>query len=168
MKRRTLCLLLACFLPIALLTACEPKESREMTAVTIGTAEPTETEETTEATEATEDKRTAPAPAPVTPASTEAPTNAPTEAQTDVPASSEEIPVTEQTQATEQPSESLRSLALLCVGSEVSALYGLIGYPPNGSVYTPTDRGEDGVLYYDGFAVYTHRESGMEYIWDVR
>ena len=51
------------------------------------------------------------------------------------------------------------------VGSDVSALYAAIGRPAS-SDYAPSclGTGEDGNLYYDGFTVYTYRESGSEII----
>lgn len=53
-------------------------------------------------------------------------------------------------------------------GSDVSALYSVFGYP-NGSDYGPSclGSGEDGILYYDGFTVYTYRDDSGERILDV-
>ncbi len=54
------------------------------------------------------------------------------------------------------------------IGSDVSALYGAYGYP-NSSEYGPSciGPGQDGVLYYSGFTVYTYSENGVETIQDV-
>jgi len=139
-----------------------------MTAVPIGTetAEAAETGESSETAEMTEAKKYQPQSATGTPGVTE------TEAipETDQPsldtqAVTEEPPATEaQTDATEY----LRSLATICIGCNVSDLYNLIGYPPNGSHYEKSNNsdpnvvGEDGELYYEGFTVYTYRENGVE------
>ena len=54
------------------------------------------------------------------------------------------------------------------IGSSVGALYAAIGYP-NGSEYAQSciGAGEDGILYYSGFTVYTYRENGVETVVDV-
>ncbi len=54
------------------------------------------------------------------------------------------------------------------IGSDVNALYAVYGYP-SGSDYGPScfGPGEDGVLYYDGFTVYTYRLDGAETINDI-
>lgn len=54
------------------------------------------------------------------------------------------------------------------IGSSVDALYGAYGYP-NSSEYGPSciGPGQDGVLYYSGFTVYTYSENGVETIQDV-
>jgi len=169
MKRRTICLLLACLLLTGLLSACDGTDAAEMTAVPIDTTEATETTEATAATEATEEKRNTPV------QTTEAPTEAPTETQTEayLPPAETQPPVTEATPpATEAPTEppvDYRSLALGCIGCSVSTLYDTIGYPPNGSSYASSCNGdgEDGELYYNGFTVYTYRENGTETVVDV-
>lgn len=168
MIRKATALLLACPLLIAALSACEPKKDAEMTAVTLETAELTEATETTEATAATEEKRYTPAQTTAQPETV--PTEAPTESE----------PLTEETQAASEasigtetqtePPVDLRALAVSCIGCSVDTLYSLIGYPPNGSTYSDDSifgSGEDGTLYYNGFAVYTHRDNGTETVMDV-
>ena len=61
-----------------------------------------------------------------------------------------------------------KALAESCVGKNVSALYALIGQPSS-SDYAPSCLvdGEDGMLYYDGFVVYTTRENGVETVYYV-
>ena len=63
--------------------------------------------------------------------------------------------------AAEEPS--LLELAESCVGKDVSELYALIG-EPSSSDYAPSclGEGEDGILYYEGFSVYTYREGESE------
>ena len=94
------------------------------------------------------------APAPVvteTPAAPAAP--APTEA----PAPVEEAPA--------EPSDMEKAES--CIGGSVEDLYDLIGEPQS-SDYAPSclggvaTGGEDGMLYYDGFIVYTYREGDNE------
>ena len=61
-----------------------------------------------------------------------------------------------------------KALAQGCVGKNVSELYALIGQPKS-SDYAPSCLvdGEDGMLYYDGFVVYTTRENGVETVYYV-
>lgn len=61
-----------------------------------------------------------------------------------------------------------KALAESCVGKNVSELYELIGQP-NSSDYAPSCLvdGEDGMLYYDGFVVYTTREGDVETVYYV-
>lgn len=58
-----------------------------------------------------------------------------------------------------------KALAQSCEGGSVEALYALIGQPQS-SEYAPSclnpGQGEDGMLYYDGFVVYTYREGDTE------
>lgn len=67
------------------------------------------------------------------------------------------------TEATTQPVEDLKALAESCMEKSVSELYALIGEPES-SDYAPSclGDGEDGMLYYDGFIVYTYREGDEE------
>lgn len=150
----------------AILAGCGSNDAAEMTAVPIGTetTEAAETVENTETVEATEEKKYQPAPATETSSTTS--TEASTEA-TQTPIDTEVV--TKAPPETEAPTEQtadLRSLASLCVGSSVSDLYNLIGYPPNGSSYAVSSMGdgESGELYYNGFTVYTYRENGAEYV----
>ena len=84
-------------------------------------------------------------------------------------------PKTEQTTAPEdttgettQPATDKKALAKSCEGKNVSELYALIGQP-NSSDYAPSCLvdGEDGMLYYDGFVVYTTREGDVETVYYV-
>lgn len=77
--------------------------------------------------------------------------------------------------ATEAPTEEapaeatdLKALAESCIGKDVSELFALIGEPTS-SDYAPSClvEGEDGMLYYDGFVVYTTREGDVETVYYV-
>jgi hypothetical protein len=85
----------------------------------------------------------------------------------------EEIPVA----ATEAPKEEtaekkmqeMKALAESCIDKDVNYLYELIG-KPNSADYAPSclvQGGEDGMLYYDGFVVYTTREGDVETVYYV-
>lgn len=56
-------------------------------------------------------------------------------------------------------------LAQSCEGESVEVLIGLIGQPQS-SEYAPSclnpGQGEDGMLYYDGFVVYTYKDGDTE------
>lgn len=78
---------------------------------------------------------------------------------------------TETTAETEavEPTADLKALAESCIDKNVSELYALIG-EPNSSDYAPSclvQGGEDGMLYYDGFVVYTTREGDVETVYYV-
>ncbi len=176
MKRKIACLLLACLLLSGVFAACDTENQAEMTAVTINTEESSaeaDAEQTSESAGETEEKTRDPI-QPNTP-SAQTPTEPPTEPyrQTDLtlPSASEVVP--SETEAVTQPEDDLRSVALLCVGSDISVLYALIGAPPNGSVYQEAYDvngnliGENGVLYYDGFSVFTFRDKNAERIMSV-
>ena len=62
----------------------------------------------------------------------------------------------------------LKALAESCIDKEVSELFALIGEPAS-SEYAPSClvEGEDGMLYYDGFVVYTVREGDVETVYYV-
>lgn len=66
------------------------------------------------------------------------------------------------------PATDKKELAKSCMGKNVSELYALIG-KPNSSDYAPSCLvdGEDGMLYYDGFVVYTTREGDVETVYYV-
>ena len=109
-------------------------------------------------------KEEAPAPtaapvAPAAPVATEAP------AATEAPVVEE--PVEE---APAEPSDMEKAES--CIGGSVEDLYALIG-EPSSSDYAPSclggvaTGGEDGMLYYDGFIVYTYRENGEESVYTV-
>lgn len=61
-----------------------------------------------------------------------------------------------------------KALAESCIDKDVSELYALIGEPES-SDYAPSCLvdGEDGMLYYDGFVVYTTREGDVETVYYV-
>ena len=82
------------------------------------------------------------------------------------------VPATEE--ATEAATEAAMStedrkaLAESCIDKDVLYLYELIG-KPNSAAYAPSCLvdGEDGMLYYDGFVVYTTREGDVETVYYV-
>ena len=86
---------------------------------------------------------------------------------TEVTEPSESEEVTEPSETTPVDTDKLE-LAKSCVGKDVSELYKLIGEPES-SDYAPSCLvdGEDGMLYYDGFVVYTTRENGVENVYYV-
>lgn len=61
-------------------------------------------------------------------------------------------------------------LAKGCIDKSVDELFALIGEPQS-SDYAPSclnpGQGEDGMLYYDGFVVYTYKEGDTETVQDV-
>lgn len=62
-----------------------------------------------------------------------------------------------------------KALAESCIDKDVNYLYELIGKPES-SDYAPSclvQGGEDGMLYYDGFVVYTTREGDVETVYYV-
>lgn len=68
---------------------------------------------------------------------------------------------TQDTTGTQDP----KALAESCIDAPVADLFALIGQPQS-SEYAPSCMnpgvGEDGVLYYDGFVVYTYKEGDTE------
>ena len=91
---------------------------------------------------------------------------APAPVATEAPAATE-APVVEEP-VEEAPAEpSAMEKAESCIGGSVEDLYALIG-EPSSSDYAPSclggvaTGGEDGMLYYDGFIVYTYREGDNE------
>lgn len=74
----------------------------------------------------------------------------------------------EEVSDTTAPATDKKALAQSCMGKNVSELYALIGQP-NSSDYAPSCLvdGEDGMLYYDGFVVYTTREGDVETVYYV-
>lgn len=96
-----------------------------------------------------------------------------TEATTEDTTTSEEttVDVTEETtkgEETTEPANEKKTLAESCVGKDISELYALIGQPISAD-YAPSCLvdGEDGLLQYDGFVVYTTRENGVEKVYYV-
>ncbi len=66
------------------------------------------------------------------------------------------------------PLEEIKAKVLALKDHPVSELYEAIGQPQK-SDYAPSclGPGEDGMLYYDGFTVYTYREGDKEVVYDV-
>ena len=71
-----------------------------------------------------------------------------------------------ETTAAQDPAE----LAKGCIDKSVAELIAVIGEPQS-SDYAPSclnpGQGEDGMLYYDGFVVYTYKEGDTETVKDV-
>lgn len=69
------------------------------------------------------------------------------------------------TQGTTGTAQDLKALAESCIDAPVADLFALVGQPES-SEYAPSCMnpgvGEDGVLYYDGFVVYTYKEGDTE------
>ena len=95
----------------------------------------------------------------------------------DVTVPKEEETVEIATAATQEPDEAVaerniqerKALAESCIDKDVNYLYELIG-KPNSADYAPSclvQGGEDGMLYYDGFVVYTTREGDVETVYYV-
>lgn len=90
----------------------------------------------------------------------EDPTEGVTNAQDTTVADPEDT--TEQTQNDEAAEKMAQAES--CIGKSVEELYQLIGQP-NSSDYAPSclvEGGEDGMLYYDGFVVYTIKSADGE------
>lgn len=68
----------------------------------------------------------------------------------------------------EKRAQENKALAESCIDKDVLYLYELIG-KPNSADYAPSCLvdGEDGMLYYDGFVVYTTREGDVETVYYV-
>ena len=96
--------------------------------------------------------------APAAPVATEAPAPTAAPAPTEAPAAEPELSDFEKAES--------------CIDGSVEDLFALIG-EPNSSDYAPSclggvaTGGEDGMLYYDGFIVYTYRENGEESVYTV-
>ena len=76
----------------------------------------------------------------------------------------EEVKAEETTVETEAPALDKKALAESCIDKDVSELFALIGEPESAD-YAPSclvEGGEDGMLYYDGFVVYTTRDGDVE------
>lgn len=103
--------------------------------------------------------------APKAPAQTTAPaeTTAPVETTAPETTAPAETTVPETEEETE-PVDEARVLAESCIDKSVEELYKLIG-EPDSSDYAPScldENGEDGILYYENFIVYTYREGDSE------
>ena len=103
--------------------------------------------------------------APKAPAQTTAPeqTTAPVETTAPETPAPAETTVPETEEETE-PVDEARVLAESCIDKSVEELYKLIGEPDSAD-YAPScldENGEDGILYYENFIVYTYREGDSE------
>ena len=69
---------------------------------------------------------------------------------------------------TTAPQQTAKDLAISCIDKSVDELYALVG-EPNETDYVPSClmEGEDGMLIYDDFVVYTYRLNGEETVVDV-
>lgn len=109
-------------------------------------------------------------------AETPAPTAIPAAAEAP-PAESKAPEATPAPEVTPEPaaesSEAEKQIALVkeLIGRPVAELYAAIGEPSGGSDYGPSclvTGGKDGMLYYDGFTVYTLvQPDGSESVYDV-
>lgn len=105
------------------------------------------------------------------PADTSAPTQ--TQEQTTAPSETENdettVPSTGETPSVgETTLDDVLELVLSYKDQPIEDLIAVIGEPEY-SDYAPSclGDGEDGMLYYDGFIVYTYRENGVETVYDV-
>lgn len=188
--KKLLVILTACLLALSLLTACgetvtpEPQE-------TASEADPAPVPEEAETAPAQED--TAEEPVDETPAA-EKPAAGETEAQTDAdtpepvtdlepvakpepstePESAVE-PTDDQTSAstgsqppTEGPAAATLEDIQALVGQDVANLYAIAGQPQDSHYeYSCSGPGDDGILYYQDFIVFTYVENGLETIVDA-
>lgn len=78
------------------------------------------------------------------------------------------MPTEDPAAAAQREIQEKKALAESCIEKNISELYDLIG-KPSSSEYAPSCLvdGEDGVLYYDGFVVYTTREGDVETVYYV-
>ncbi len=110
-------------------------------------------------------KAETPAPTAI-PAATEAPP-----AETKVPEATPAPEVTPEPAAESSEAEKQIALVKELIGRPVAELYAAIGEPSGGSDYGPSclvTGGKDGMLYYDGFTVYTLvQPDGSESVYDV-
>ncbi len=67
-----------------------------------------------------------------------------------------------------EPSGDRLEEALACVDQDISVLYAAIGEPESSRYeYSCSGPGDDGVLSYDGFLVFTYKENGVETVVDA-
>ncbi len=77
-------------------------------------------------------------------------------------------PANEPAASSEPGGASSLDAALACAGQDISTLYAAIGQPRDSFYeYSCSGPGDDGVLYYDGFLVFTYRENGVETVVDA-
>lgn len=78
------------------------------------------------------------------------------------------VPETTENQPTEDAVTAPVDLAKSCIDKSIDELFALIGEPES-SDYAPSClmEGEDGMLFYDGFIVYTYRLDDTETVVDV-
>ncbi len=68
----------------------------------------------------------------------------------------------------EQPSQNLAEIAKGYIDKPIEELYAVIGQPLSSDYASSClGPGEDGLLEYDGFVVYTYREGDKETVYDV-
>lgn len=104
---------------------------------------------------------------PESPTAAQTPTAAATTADTETPVT-DTPQSTDSTEASQNASEDPVEIARGMIDQPIEDLYARIGQPEN-SDYAPScmGDGEDGMLFYDGFIVYTYREGDTETVYDV-
>ena len=141
-------------LALLLLTACTAKEAAPapVSAPEISAAETTVSgEDTPSAAEPEPEPTSEPAPVPA-PEPIPEPVPEPTPEPAPMP----------------EPSGDRLEKALACVDQDISVLYAAIGEPESSRYeYSCSGPGEDGVLFYDGFLVFTYKENGVETVVDA-
>lgn len=139
---------------LLLLTACTAKEAAlaPVPAPEISAAETTVSgEDTPSAAEPEPEPTSEPAPVP-----------APEPIPEPVPEPTPEL------EPMSEPSGDRLEKALACVDQDISALYAAIGEPESSRYeYSCSGPGDDGVLFYDGFLVFTYKENGVETVVDA-
>lgn len=184
--KKLLVILTACLLALSLLTACGETVTPELQE-TASEADPAPVPEEAETAPAQED--TAEEPVDETPA-VEKPAAGETEAQTDAdtpepvtdlepvakpePAVEPE-PTDDQTSAstgsqppTEGPAAATLEDVQALVGQDVANLYAIAGQPQDSHYeYSCSGPGDDGILYYQDYIVFTYVEDGVETIVDA-
>lgn len=150
--KKSICVLLT--LLLFLLTACAQKEAPSAPEPAAPAAETAPSEPETAA------PVTEPEPAPE---------SGPEKEPEPVPEPESE-PESEPEQSSEPETASSEGLqkALDCVDQDISALYAAIGEPESSHYeYSCSGPGDDGVLNYDGFIVFTYKENGVETVVDA-
>ena len=141
-------------LALLLLTACTAKEAAPapVSAPEISAAETTVSgEDTPSAAEPEPEPTSEPAPVP-----------APEPIPEPVPEPTPEL------EPMSEPSGDRLEKALACVDQDISVLYAAIGEPESSRYeYSCSGPGDDGVLFYDGFLVFTYKENGVETVVDA-